>query len=88
MTKTAKDLFMQERNKWLEEARDTARKLLSVQAFITIEDVLKLCPRPQYVHPNTTGSVFVDKDFVSTGYRRSVRRSMNGREVKVWTLRR
>lgn len=85
--KTAKDLFKDERDKWLENARTTAFKLLKRSERITIEDVLKVCPRPQYVHPNTTGKVFIEKEFVAVGWRPSQRPLMNGRQVRVWTLR-
>lgn len=82
---TVKDLFKKEREAWLEEARTTAKKLLEDKALITIEDVLKECPRPEYIHRNTTGKVF-NSDFKLVGWRKSERPVMNGRFVRVWRL--
>lgn len=66
-----KDLFKKEREAWIENARVTARKLLENKSLITIEDVLKECPRPPYLHRNTTGSIFRCDDFVPVGWRKS-----------------
>lgn len=82
-----KDLFKKEREAWIENARVTARKLLENKSLITIEDVLKECPRPPYLHRNTTGSIFRYDDFVPVGWRKSERPLMNGRFVRVWRMR-
>lgn len=82
---TVKDLFKKEREAWLEEARTTAKKLLEDKALITIEDVLKEYPRPEYIHRSTTGKVF-NSDFKPVGWRKSERPVMNGRFVRVWRL--
>lgn len=82
-----KDLFKREREAWIENARVTARKLLDNKSLITIEDVLKECPRPPYLHRNTTGSIFRRDDFVAVGWRKSERPLMNGRFVRVWRMR-
>ncbi len=83
--KTVPDLFNREREAWLETARATARKLLRTRYFITIEDVLTICPRPQYVHRNTTGRVF-NGDFIPTGWKKSTRPLMNSRQVRTWRM--
>lgn len=83
---TVPDLFQSTREEWLTEARATARKLLTMQRTITIEDVLKECPRPSYLHRNVTGNVFHDKDFKLCGYAKSKRPISNGRVISVWTL--
>lgn len=85
--KTVQDLFKQEKQAWLEDARSAARKLLENKPFITIEDVLEITPRPQYVHRNATGSVFKGEDFIATGWMPSKRLSMNGRHVRRWVMR-
>lgn len=82
-----KDLFKKEREAWIENARVTARKLLENKSLITIEDVLKECPRPPYLHRNTTGSIFRCDDFVPVVWRKSERPLMNGRFVRVWRMR-
>lgn len=81
------DLFKREREVWLEKARSTALELLKHQRIVTIEMVLKKCPRPSYVHRNTAGRVFTSKEFKAVGWRRSTRPLMNGRQVREWTKR-
>jgi hypothetical protein len=83
---SVKDLFQKERDAWLDLARSEARKLLRYRDRITIEDVLEKAPRPEYIHPNTTGNVFRVDDFKPVGWLASRRVSMNGRPVRVWTL--
>lgn len=80
------DLFKREREDWLWDARKAAKELLSRQTTITIEDVLKVCPRPSYLHRNVTGSVFKDEAFKPVGFRKSLRPISNSRVVRVWTL--
>lgn len=83
---TVQDLFRTNREEWLMEARATARKLLTTRHTITIEEVLKECPRPKYLHRNITGAVFMDKDFKAMGYTKSKRPVSNARVITVWAL--
>lgn len=86
-TKTAQDLFRSEREDWLDKARATARKLLMTYPTITIDDVTRICPRPQYVNQNTVGRVFKHPDFQSAGrHQKSVRPLSKGRWNMVWRL--
>lgn len=85
MSKTVNDLFRQSKQDWLEEARQSARKLLSVRYSITIEDVLEVTPLPRYLHHNTIGRVFSNEDFKAIGYTPSRRTAMHGRVVRLWT---
>ena len=86
MSKTVQDLFRSERTEWIQSARMIARKLLTQRQQITIVDVLNELPRPQYVHPNTTGHIFRDKDFKLVGFRKSTSKFARGRFVGVWEL--
>lgn len=83
---TMMEVFDREKREWVEECRATARILLKTRPFITIEDVLKECPRPSHVHRNTTGTVFNDSDFKCVGWLPSKRPAMNGRYVRTWRL--
>lgn len=83
---TMLDLFAQSKEQWLAEARQTARELLRTREEITIEDILEKCPRPAYIHRNSTGSVFLHKDFVVVGFTRAKKHSSNGRIICVWGL--
>ncbi len=84
--KTMQDLFALSKQEWLDGARWQARILLRDKPYITIEDILAVYPRPDYLHVNITGSVFKDKDFVADGWTRSKRKSSNGRQVMRWRL--
>lgn len=81
------NLFRQSTHEWLEEARDEAEKLCHKHGFVTIEDVLKVCPRPNYVHRNATGNMFHDQRFIKDGWKPSGRPAMNGRQVFIWKLK-
>lgn len=87
MQTTMQDLFQKSREQWLEEARHTARKILMGKQTITIEDVLDQCPRPKYLHQNTTGSVFKSPEFKPVGFATSRRTISHGRTVRVWSLK-
>jgi hypothetical protein len=83
---TMHDLFGKGREDWLETARHEARKLLRARQFITIEDVLDICPKPTYLHRNTIGSVF-NNDFVPVGFAKSRRTVSKGRWIRQWKLK-
>jgi hypothetical protein len=81
------NLFKQSTHEWLEEARDEAENICRKKGVVTIEDVLKVCPRPNYVHRNSTGNMFHDDRFYAFGWIPSGRPAMNGRQVRIWKLR-
>lgn len=84
---TVPDLFNRTRADWLDDCRVTARKLLQKELCITVEDVLKICPRPRYLRPNITGSIFKHDDFMPIGYTLSRKPSSHSRVIRKWTLR-
>jgi hypothetical protein len=81
-----KDLFQKERQAWLLDCQAAARKLLRTRLDITIEDVLEVCPRPSYIHKNTTGSVFRHDDFVAFAFAKARKPSSHSRYVMRWRL--
>lgn len=81
------NLFRQSTKDWLEEARDEAEKICHERGIVTVEDVLKVCPRPTYVHRNVTGAIFSRQRFTDIGWRPSERPAMNGRRVFIWKLK-
>lgn len=83
---TMSDLFQDTKQRWLDEARQTARKIIATRGKATIEDVLENCPRPTYLHRNVTGSVFQHEDFTALGYEPSRRKVSHGRVIRVWGL--
>ncbi len=85
--KTTRELWKQEAEDWLNEARKTARDLLLKRQTCTIEDVLQVCPRPSYLHRNLTGSVFKDDIFRPVGYTKSRRRLEKASVIRIWELK-
>lgn len=83
-----RELFHRQREAWIEDCRATARHLLIARPGIeiTIEDVLAECPRPSYVHRNTTGHVFRSDDFKHCGWVQARKPSSNRRWIMKWTL--
>lgn len=73
-------------SEWLDKARATARYLAISDGECTIDDVLKLCPRPPYVAPNATGSVFKGKGWIKLGGVPTAKITGHGREIKRWAL--
>lgn len=86
MPATVQDLFQVGRDEWLDSARVAARNLLRNRLTITIEDVYTVCPRPSYLHYNTSGSVFKHPDFHAVGYTYSRRPHMHKTLISKWTL--
>lgn len=83
---TVPDLFHRTREQWLSGARKVAYNLLQTRHTVTIEDVLELYPRPNYLHRNTTGSVFKDNWFQPVGFTISKRAISHGRVIRQWAL--
>lgn len=83
---TIQGLFSQTREDWLDATRSTARNLLRTRTYITIDDVLAICPRPQFLHRNTTGQVFKHPDFKVYGFQKSTNPLANGRIICQWVL--
>ena len=86
MAQTMLDLFQKTREQWLQEARDAAHKLLTSRDWVTIEDVLEVCPKPTYIHRNTIGRVFNDT-FRHVGFTKSKRAVSKGRWIQQWRLK-
>lgn len=87
MQTSLNSLFVQGKESWLDNARHTARKIIANRGTCTIEDVLEQCPRPSYLHRNTTGQVFKSPEFVPVGFASSRRNISNGRAIRVWRLK-
>lgn len=83
---TIQDMFGLTRQGWLEECRKTAKLLLRNQETITVEDVLTLVPRPEYIHRNSTGSIF-NNEFKAVGWTQSKRPISKGRYIMKWKLK-
>lgn len=86
LPKTVPDLFQLSRQEWLERARRTAQEIILRHGYCTVEDVLAICPRPDYVHRNVTGHVFQNDIFKFVRYTKSRRPISNARTICVWTI--
>lgn len=72
---------------WVHQAREVARMLAAKNGSITINDVLKICPRPEHVSPNATGSIFSGKEWSIVGRTKTDKVSGHNREIKIWALK-
>lgn len=73
-------------NEWLIEARKIAEILASKNGEVTVEDVLRFCPRPTSVSVNATGSLFKGKKWVPIGFKSSTKISSHARQIRIWRL--
>lgn len=80
------DIFKEARAEWIAKARHVAESIALDRGTVDIEQVLSKCPRPAYIHPNTTGKVFVNSVFKYTGIRKSSRPISKGRLICIWKL--
>lgn len=71
---------------WLNKCRETAVYLGRTKGSVSIDEVLQLCERPEWVSPNATGSVFRDKRFKLVGYKQSTKTSAHARRIGIYQL--
>lgn len=72
---------------WLSQAQATAHLLAATNGECTIDDVLRICPRPSNISPNATGSVFAGKKWKVIGHTNTTKISGHAREIKIWALK-
>lgn len=81
------DIFTQQKRQWIDEARQVAHKLLSEYYSITIDDVLRIHPLPKFLHRNTVGAVFSQREFKKLGLERSTTPQSHGHIITRWTAK-
>lgn len=72
---------------WLTKARGVAEMLAVANGETNAAEVLKHCPRPKDIPPNSTGSLFRGKQWQLLGYITTDKISGHGRKIGRWTLR-
>lgn len=87
IAQTMPSLFAETKQTWIEGARIKARKLLEHKQRITIEDVTRDYPLPDYLHRNTIGAVFNSKEFESVGFTTAQNPAARGHVIRYWTLK-
>lgn len=80
------DLFAAEKKDWVTKARRAAETIALENGTVNIDEVLSICPRPGYIHRNTTGKIFSNSVFRFSGVIKSKKVSSKGRLICVWTL--
>lgn len=73
---TVMDLFEQNREDYLTEARSAAESLANERGVITVNDVREVCPPPKDVDPRVMGAIFRSKAWEKVGYISSTRAHM------------
>lgn len=72
---------------WLSQAQSIAKMLSAKFGEVTVDEVLKLCPRPTTVSPNATGSLFNGKGWQSLGFVPTSNVRGRGRMIRRWFYR-
>ena len=72
---------------WLLKAQATAQLLAAKFGETDSDEVQKICPRPDSVHPNATGSIFSGNKWMCVGRKKTAKVSGHAREIKIWALR-
>jgi hypothetical protein len=86
-SRTARELFANTAQEWVEGARQTARRILEYKPYVNIEDVLEEYPFPEYLNRNIRGQVFKHPDFVHYSYTTAKRPISKGSILHNWRLR-
>lgn len=81
------DLAAQGAEDWLTKARSVAEMLAVAHGETNAAQVLKHCPRPEWISPNSTGSIFRGKQWALLGYMPTDKISGRGRMIGRWTLK-
>lgn len=74
----------QTNQEWLDSCRHAARILLKTKPLVSIEDILRVCPRPQHIKHQLTGSVFKHQDFEPVGIVHCTRPGRHRSIVRTW----
>lgn len=69
---------------WVAKARSIAEMLAAKSGNVTINDVLKICPRPEGVHPNAVGSVMRSKHLRLVSFTQSDKTSAHARRIGIY----
>jgi len=80
------NIFYQAEQQWLERTRKVAKDLLTRHQTITVEDVLRECPRPYGVSRKANSKIFQHDVFRAVGYTRATTPQSNGHVLRVWSL--
>ena len=71
---------------WLAKAKHVAEQLAAQNGEVTSDDVLRKCPRPESVNPNTTGNIFKGKKWKCVGFTNSEKISRHAGIIRRWIL--
>lgn len=69
---------------YITKARAVAEILAAKQGSVTINDVLKICPRPENVHPNAIGAIMRSKHLKLISFVHSDKISAHARRIGVY----
>lgn len=71
---------------WVEKARRVGLQIARTFGRVSIEDVLKICPRPDSVSQNAVGSVLRGNNLRLVGYKVALKKSSHGRKIGIYEL--
>jgi hypothetical protein len=74
-------------SEWVSKARTVALHLAATRGEVSIEDVLRVTPRPPEVSVNATGAVMRHKRLILSGYTQSAKTSSHARRIGLYRLK-
>jgi hypothetical protein len=73
-------------DQWVQKARAIAEMLAAKNGEVTMDEILKVLPRPPDVHPNSCGAVFRGKRWKQIGTKQSEQVSRHAGIIRIWKL--
>ena len=73
-------------DEWLTKARLAAERIATDRREVTIDDVLRICPRPSHISANATGSVFKGKKWKCIGFAQSEQVQRHASVIRRWVV--
>lgn len=74
-------------DEWVKNARRIAVRLAQINGTVSSDDVQRIFPRPDAIHPNATGAIFHCKELKMVGLKSSERIPSHARRIGVYAYR-
>lgn len=71
-------------NDWVGKARYFAIQHARLHGTVTSDDIHRICPMPDSVHPNSMGAIWRTKELVCVGYTVTQRKSGHARRIGIY----
>jgi len=73
-------------DQYLKQARALALILAAKNGEVTTDDVQRILPRPENIHPNVVGAICKCKELKFVGFKQSERATAHARRIGIYRL--